>query len=165
MADILSNLRAPAGSNTPKRRKGRGLGSGLGKTAGHGQKGQKARHPGNFGKLGFQGGQTPLQRRLPKRGFRNALALVTSAVNLGDIAKKFEANATVDIVALKAAGLVRNWVERVKLLGGGEIKQALTIKVHAASGSAQEKVKAAGGKIELIVTEPKAETKDAPKAS
>jgi len=157
MANILSELRAPEGANTPKRRKGRGLGSGLGKTAGHGQKGQKARHPGNFRKLGFQGGQTPLQRRLPKRGFRNSLAIPSAEVNIGEIAKKFDANAKVDIAALKAAGLVRNWVERVKLLGDGEITKALTIHVHAVSASAQEKVKKAGGVVNLIAAPPPAE--------
>src|SRR5262245_45155442 len=106
MANWLSNLRAPVGANTKPLRKGRGVGSGLGKTAGKGQKGQKARHPGNFGKLAFQGGQTPIQRRLPKRGFRNPFRVENSEVNVSALAKRFDKGATVDLDALKSAGLI-----------------------------------------------------------
>lgn len=165
MANILSNLRAPEGSNTPKRRKGRGVGSGLGKTAGHGQKGQKARQPGNFNKRGFQGGQTPMQRRLPKRGFRNIHALLTASVNVGEIEKTFDANAKIDVAALKKAGLVRNWVEKVKLLGDGELTKKFAITVHGASAGAAEKVKKAGGTLELLPAEAKPAVKEDPKAS
>src|SRR4051794_6650334 len=101
MVDFLSKLPAPVGANTGKRRKGRGVGSGLGKTAGKGQKGQKARHPGNFGKLGYQGGQTPIQRRLPKRGFRNPFPSDIAAVNVDAVAKRFDKGATVDMDGLK----------------------------------------------------------------
>jgi large subunit ribosomal protein L15 len=150
MANWLSNLPAPVGSNTKRLRKGRGVGSGLGKTAGKGQKGQKARHPGNFGKLGFQGGQTPIQRRLPKRGFRNPFPVETSSINVDVIAKRFEANATVDVAALKGAGLVKRAATRVKVLGNGELDRALTLRVHAISAGAREKIEKAGGKVELI---------------
>jgi large subunit ribosomal protein L15 len=150
MPNYLSNLSAPEGSNTKRTRKGRGVGSGLGKTAGKGQKGQKARHPGNFGKLAFQGGQTPIQRRLPKRGFRNPFAIEVSEVNVSSLAKRFDANATVDLEALKAAGLVERAATRVKILGNGDLDRALTLRVHAISAGAREKVEKAGGRIEII---------------
>jgi large subunit ribosomal protein L15 len=160
MANWLSNLHAPVGANTKPLRKGRGVGSGLGKTAGKGQKGQKARHPGNFGKLAFQGGQTPIQRRLPKRGFRNPFPTEISAVNLGVLAKRFEAGATVDVDALKNARLVEKSTTRVKILGDGEIDRALTVRVHAISAGAREKIEKAGGKVELL-EEKKAEGAEA----
>src|SRR4051794_19205390 len=131
MADWLSKLPAPVGANTGKRRKGRGVGSGLGKTAGKGQKGQKARHPGNFGKLAFQGGQTPIQRRLPKRGFTNIFRIETTEVNVSSLAKLFAAGATVDVAALQGVGLVDKNAQRVKILGNGEITHALTVHAHA----------------------------------
>lgn len=149
MADYLSKLRAPEGANAEKRRLGRGLGSGLGKTAGKGQKGQKARHPGNFGKTAFQGGQTPMQRRLPKLGFRNPFPNEYATVNVGDL-KRFDAKAVVDLEALKTEGLVPRGADRVKLLGDGELDRALTLKVHAASAGAKEKVAKAGGSVELL---------------
>jgi large subunit ribosomal protein L15 len=160
MANWLSNLHAPVGANTKPLRKGRGVGSGLGKTAGKGQKGQKARHPGNFGKLAFQGGQTPIQRRLPKRGFRNLFSVETSAVNVSSLAKKFEKGATVDLEALKNARLVEKSTTRVKILGDGEIDRALTVRVHAISAGAREKIEKAGGKVELL-EEKKAEGAEA----
>lgn len=150
MANYLSNLRAPTGANTKRLRKGRGVGSGLGKTAGKGQKGQKARHPGNFSKLGFQGGQTPIQRRLPKRGFRNPFPSEISAVNVAALAKRFDANATVDLEALKTAGLIERCATRVKILGDGELDRALILRVHAVSAGAREKIEKAGGKIEIV---------------
>ena len=150
MANWLSNLPAPEGSNTKRLRKGRGVGSGLGKTAGKGQKGQKARHAGNFGKLGFQGGQTPIQRRLPKRGFRIPFPVETVAVNVNILAKRFDANALVDMETLKAAGLIKRAAERVKVLGNGDLDKALTFRVHAVSAGAREKIEKAGGKVELI---------------
>jgi len=104
MANVLSNLRAPLGAVRNRTRKGRGVGSGLGKTAGKGQKGQKARHPGNFGKLQFQGGQTPIQRRLPKRGFRNPFPNELVAVNVSSLSKRFADGTVVDLEALKGAG-------------------------------------------------------------
>lgn len=155
MADFLSNLRAPAGSNPSPRRKGRGVGSGLGKTAGKGSKGQKARNPGNFGKRGFQGGQTPIQRRLPKRGFNNPFAAEWAIINVGLLAKRFDAGTVVDIAALKSVGLVERKAERVKVLGDGELDRALTLRVDAVSTGARSKVEKAGGKIELPMTPPK----------
>lgn len=153
MADWLSKLPAPVGSSTSKRRLGRGLGSGLGKTAGKGQKGQKARHPGNFGKLAFQGGQTPIQRRLPKRGFTNVFRVETEEVNVSSLAKKFAAGATVDLAALQKAGLVKTTAQRVKILGNGELTHALTVHAHAISAGAREKIEKAGGKVQLIEAE------------
>jgi large subunit ribosomal protein L15 len=159
MVDYLSKLLAPEGANTGKRRKGRGVGSGLGKTAGKGQKGQKARHPGNFGKLGFQGGQTPIQRRLPKRGFRNPFPSEISAVNIDAVSKRFEKGAMVDLDALKQAGLVERAAKAVKVLGNGDIAHALNFKVDAVSAGAREKIEKAGGKIELL--EPKKPAQEA----
>ena len=148
-APLLSRLRPPAGAVRGKRRKGRGPGSGLGKTAGHGQKGQKARHPGNFSKLGFEGGQVPLYRRVPKRGFHNPFAKRVGTVNVKDLAR-FESGATVDEAALRAAGLIRRKVDVIKVLGDGELDRALTVKVHAVSASASAKIEQAGGSVELL---------------
>ncbi len=150
MVDYLSKLPAPEGANTSKRRKGRGVGSGLGKTAGKGQKGQKARHPGNFGKLAFQGGQTPIQRRLPKRGFRNPFGTDIASVNVEVVSKRFDKGATVDIDGLKKAGLIGRSASAVKVLGNGEIAHALNFKVNAVSAGAREKIEKAGGKIEIL---------------
>ena len=148
---ILSRLRPAEGAVRPKRRKGRGPGSGLGKTAGHGQKGQKARHPGNFSKLGFEGGQRPRFRRRPKRGFVNPFTKKVATVNVKDLAR-FDAGATVDEAALRDAGLVPRKVDIIKVLGDGELDRALTVKVHAASATAMQKIEKAGGTIELVVT-------------
>ena len=137
---ILSRLRAPEGAVRGKRRKGRGPGSGLGKTAGHGQKGQKARHPGNFSKLGFEGGQMPLYRRVPKRGFHNPFSKKVGTVNVKDEA------------ALREAGLIKRKVDIIKVLGDGELEKALTVKVHAASATATQKIEQAGGTVELVGT-------------
>lgn len=144
MADILSKLQAPAGANTPKTRVGRGVGSGLGKTSGKGQKGQKARHPGNFSKRHFQGGQTPMQRRLPKRGFYNPFALAVVTVNVGDL-ERFEAGTVVDEAKLREVRLLQGRFDRVKVLGDGTLSKALTVTVHAFSQSAVAKIQAAGG--------------------
>ena len=146
---ILSRLRAPKGAVRNKKRRGRGIGSGIGKTGGKGQKGQKARHPGKFGKLAFEGGQMPLWQRIPKRGFVNHFAKKVGAFNVSDLSR-FDANATVDIAALKAAGLVRKDAEVIKCLGNGEIDKALTVKVNAFSKSAEEKIKKAGGSTEIL---------------
>jgi large subunit ribosomal protein L15 len=146
---ILSRLRAPEGATRPKRRVGRGLGSGIGKTGGRGQKGQKARQPGNIHKLNFEGGQMPLARRVPKFGFTNVFAKKTAELNVRDLAR-FEAGSKVDLQVLLDAGLVKGDFDRVKLLGNGEIDRALTVEVHAVSKGARAKVEAAGGTIELI---------------
>jgi large subunit ribosomal protein L15 len=152
MANVLSNLRSPVGANRNRTRKGRGVGSGLGKTAGKGQKGQKARHPGNFSKLAFQGGQTPMQRRLPKRGFRNPFPTETATINVAMLGRRFAKGAVVDVEALKSAGLVDDGATRVKVLGDGELAHALTLKVHAISAGAKAKVEAVGGSVTILET-------------
>src|SRR5512143_1387758 len=119
MADLLSKLAPPPGAVTKPRRIGRGVGSGLGKTSGRGQKGQKARSKGNINKLHFQGGQTPMQRRLPKRGFRNPFAAETFAINVGEL-DRFAANSSVDEAQLRASKLLRGRADRIKILGDGE---------------------------------------------
>ncbi len=147
MADTLSKLAKPAGATKQKVRLGRGVGSGLGKTAGRGQKGQYARTRGF--KPHFEGGQTPLQRRLPKRGFRNPFPTKTAEVNVGDL-DGFAAGSSVDVNALQGHGLVRGRFDRVKILGNGEITKAVTVSAHAFSKSAAEKIQKAGGKVVLL---------------
>lgn len=146
---VLSRLRAPEGAVRKKRRKGRGLGSGLGKTAGKGQKGQKARHPGGFSKLGFEGGQMPLYRRLPKLGFHNPFSRKVVTINLRDLAK-FDAGATVGLEELAGAGLLKRGYDVVKVLATGELDKALKVSAHGFSKSAKAKIEAAGGSVELI---------------
>lgn len=142
--DILSKLQPPEGAVTKKVRIGRGVGSGIGKTSGRGQKGQKARSKGNINKLHFQGGQTPIQRRLPKRGFRNPLADVVAEVNVGDL-EMFEAGANVDAQALRKARLVQGRFDVIKVLGDGDLSKKLTVTAHRFSKSALQKIQAAGG--------------------
>jgi large subunit ribosomal protein L15 len=144
----LSNLKPAIGSTKNRKRIGRGAGSGTGKTAGKGHKGQKARSGGSV-KPGFEGGQMPLQRRLPKRGFRPLTKKIYALVNLRDL-EVFEAGAVVDLAALGKSGLVTNILDGVKVLGTGEILKALTVQAHKFSKSAQEKIEAAGGKAEVI---------------
>ena len=147
---ILSRLRPPVGAVKKKKRKGRGVGSGLGKTAGKGMKGQKARHPGNFSKLGFEGGQTPLYRRLPKRGFdRSKFAKKVATFNVSDL-ERFDAGATVDLTSLRSSGLLSRRVDAVKILGNGELSKKLTVKAHGFSKSARSKIESAGGSCEEI---------------
>ncbi|MDI1480602.1 50S ribosomal protein L15 [Polyangium sp. y55x31] len=143
--DILSKLQAPEGANKKETRVGRGVGSGLGKTAGRGQKGQKARSTGNIGKKHFQGGQTPIQRRLPKRGFRNPLAAIVANVNVGDL-EIFEAGADVNQEALESKRLLQGRYDLIKVLGDGELTKKLTVTAHRFSKSAIAKIEAAGGK-------------------
>ena len=146
---ILSRLRPPKGAVRPKKRVGRGLGSGLGKTAGRGQKGQKARQPGRIHKRGFEGGQMPLYMRLPKLGFNNIFALRVAEVNVGDLAR-FDDGATVDVAALVESRLVRGRFDVVKVLGNGEPAESLTIKAHRFSKGAKAKIEAAGGTCEIV---------------
>jgi len=148
---ILSRLRPPVGAVRAKKRRGRGPGSGLGKTGGKGQKGQKARSPGNFSKLGFEGGQTPMYRRLPKTGFHNLFSKKVIAINLRDLAR-FEAGSVVDIEALRSEGFLKRSFDQVKILGQGELDRALTVKVHAFSAGAKAKIEAAGGTVEVVST-------------
>jgi large subunit ribosomal protein L15 len=147
--DILSKLQAPEGANTKRLRVGRGVGSGLGKTAGRGQKGQKARSKGNINKKHFQGGQTPIQRRLPKRGFRNPLAEKVANINVGDLAV-FADGAEVNAVTLKAARLVRGRYDVLKVLGEGDLTKKLTVHAHRFSKGAVSKIEKAGGKVVVI---------------
>jgi large subunit ribosomal protein L15 len=151
---ILSRLRAPAGSVSQKKRVGRGVGSGIGKTSGRGQKGQKARQPGNIHKLHFEGGQMPLNRRLPKHGFNNPFATRLAVVNVGDF-DVFAAGTTVDEKALREKGLVKGPWDGVKVLGNGELALKLTIKAEGFSASAKAKIEKAGGTIEVVKHEPK----------
>ena len=147
--DILSKLQAPEGANTTRLRVGRGVGSGLGKTAGRGQKGQYARTRGF--KPHFEGGQTPLQRRLPKRGFTNPFPTITVEVSVSDL-DAFGAGAKVDEAALRAHGLVKGRYDRIKVLGNGEITKAVTVCAHAFSKSAAAKIQKAGGKVILLAS-------------
>ncbi len=144
----LHELQPAPGSRQEPKRKGRGIGSGLGKTAGKGHKGQKARSGGGV-RPGFEGGQQPLARRMPKRGFRNPLKKEYSIVNL-DRLEIFEAGAEITTETLLAAGVIRSFKDGVKILGTGELTKALTVKVNSVSRSAAEKIVAAGGKVEVI---------------
>jgi len=144
----LSNLKPAIGSTKSRKRLGRGPGSGTGKTAGKGHKGQKARSGGSI-KAGFEGGQMPLQRRLPKRGFTPLEKKVYALVNLRDL-ELFEAGSVVDFEALGQAGLVKALGDGIKILGDGELTKALTVKAHKFSKSAVAKIEAAGGKAEVI---------------
>jgi len=144
----LHALKAPHGSSQKRKRVGRGQGSGLGKTAGRGGKGQKARS-GNMHFEGFEGGQMPLQRRLPKFGFKNFHRKEFSPVNLIDLVK-FEAGSVIDPEALKKVGLVRKELDGIKILGDGTLDRALTVRAHRFSASAKEKIEKAGGKAEVI---------------
>ncbi len=145
----LSNLRPAIGSTKNRKRIGRGAGSGTGKTAGKGDKGQNARSGGGV-KPGFEGGQMPLQRRLPKRGFTPLDRKVYVLVNLRDLQNLFEAGAVVDLEALGKAGLVRKLQDGIKILADGDLDKALTVKAHKFSKAAQQKIEAAGGKVEVI---------------
>ena len=144
----LNELSPAPGSRRNKKRIGRGQGSGQGGTAGKGHKGQNSRSGGGV-RPGFEGGQMPLQRRLPKRGFNNICAAKVGEINLRPLAK-FAAGSVVDAQALAEAGLIKGGFDAIKLLGQGEISVALTVKVDRISAGAKTKVEAAGGTVELI---------------
>lgn len=144
----LHELSPAVGSTKVAKRVGRGPASGTGKTAGKGHKGQNARSGGGV-RIGFEGGQMPLQRRIPKRGFSNIFADKIVAVNV-DALDRFEDGATVDAEALRNAGLIAKSFDGVKILGSGELKKKLTVKANAFSESAKTKIEAAGGKAEVI---------------
>ena len=144
----LHELSPAAGSAKAAWRKGRGPGSGNGKTAGKGHKGQNARSGGGV-RPGFEGGQIPLYRKLPKRGFKNRFAVNYAVVNVGAINDKFEDGAVVDLAALKEAKLVRKVLDGVKVLGNGEVTKKITVKAAVFSATAKEKIEAAGGKTEV----------------
>lgn len=145
----LHELSPAPGSNIPVKRIGRGPASGQGKTAGKGHKGQKAR-AGKGVRPGFEGGQMPLQRRLPKRGFNNIFAKEIAIVNLSALEERFESGAVIDIEAILASGLVKKQLDGIKVLGHGELTKKFTVKVNAFSKSAKEKIEAAGGTAEII---------------
>ncbi|MDX1706278.1 50S ribosomal protein L15 [Pseudidiomarina sp.] len=142
---FLNTISPAPGAKTSKKRLGRGIGSGLGKTGGRGHKGQTSRSGGTV-KPGFEGGQMPIQRRLPKFGFTSRKSLVTGEVNLAEIAKV--AGDTVTLAALKEAGLVRNDILNVKVIKSGEINRAVTVQGIKVTKGAREAIEAAGGKIE-----------------
>lgn len=147
----IEDLQPAEGSKSGKRRVGRGVGSGLGKTSGKGHKGQKARAGGIKGKgTGFEGGQMPLQRRLPKRGFRNyPFSKEYAVINLKDLSR----SGVMDVITpeiLHEKGIVKDLKDGLKVLGAGEIKKAITVKAHAFSSSAHQKITAAGGKAEVV---------------
>ena len=144
----LNQLTATPGATKERKRIGRGYGAGTGKTAGKGHKGQKARS-GHGQQPGFEGGQMPLQRRIPKRGFNNIFAKEIVAVNVGSL-NKFEDGATVDAVALTQAGILKKACDGVKILSNGKLEKKLTVKANAFSAAAKEKIEAAGGKAEVI---------------
>lgn len=144
----LNELSPAAGSTKEAYRKGRGSGSGNGKTAGRGHKGQKARSGGGT-RIGFEGGQMPLARRLPKRGFHNIFAKPLEAVNVS-VLEKFEDGAVVNAQALLEKGILSKCEYGVKILGNGSITKKLTVQASAFSASAKEKIEAAGGKVEVV---------------
>ena len=144
----LNELSPPQGSHKAPRRLGRGVGSGRGKTAGRGTKGYNSRSGGGV-RPGYEGGQMPLHRRLPKRGFANIFRKNIAVINVRDLAK-FDKDSVVDAAALVAAGLVKGKKDGIKLLGHGEIKHSLEVQVNQISKSAREKIEAAGGKVEVL---------------
>ena len=145
----LHELSPNPGSTKERKRIGRGPASGQGKTAGKGHKGQLAR-AGRGMRAGFEGGQMPLQRRLPKRGFNNIFRTEMTIVNLSALEERFEDGATSDVAALIEAGLVKKTMDGVKILGNGDITKKFTVIANAFSESAKQKIEAAGGKAEVI---------------
>src|SRR3954468_17864891 len=145
----LNNLKPPAGMKHPKKRIGRGQGSGNGKTAGRGHKGAKSRSGFKF-KRGFEGGQMPLHRRVPKRGFHNLFRVAYEVVNLDLLAAKFDAGTVVTPELLREHGLVASGKAPIKVLARGDIGKKLTVRAHKFSGKASEKLTAAGGAAEVI---------------
>ena len=144
----LSNLKPAEGSNQTKFRRGRGHGSGNGKTSGKGHKGQKARSGGGT-RLGFEGGQMPLYRRIPKRGFTNRNSKTIIGINLNAL-EIFDNDTVVTVETLIENGIIKNPKDGVKILGNGELTKKLTVQVNAFSASAKEKIEALGGKAEVI---------------
>ena len=144
----LHELSPVAGSTHVGKRKGRGVGTGNGKTGGRGHKGQKARSGGGT-RIGFEGGQMPLARRIPKRGFNNIFAKPLDGVNV-EVLNKFEDGAVVDVQALLDAGILSNCKYGVKFLGNGEVTKNVTVKAAAFSETAKQKIEAAGGKAEVV---------------
>ena len=145
----LNNIRPPKGAKHPKKRLGRGYGSGHGKTASRGHKGAKSRSGHRF-KRGFEGGQMPLHRRVPKRGYHNPFRVEYAVVNLDMLGEVFDAGSAVTPDLLRERGLVRDSRARIKVLGRGDLKKKLTVQAHKFSGTAAEKIAAAGGTTEVL---------------
>lgn len=146
----LHDLRSPAGATSTKKRVGRGIGSGMGKTSTRGQKGQRSRSGSSGGtRPGFEGGQMPLQRRVPKRGFTNIFGTEYAIVNVRDL-NVFEDGSVVGVEEMRAAGLVKKMNDGIKILGDGQLEKKLTVQAHKFSGSAEEKIAAKGGRAEVI---------------
>jgi large subunit ribosomal protein L15 len=150
----LNDLKPAAGSKRPRRRVGRGIGSGLGKTAGRGHKGQKSRS-GGFHKVGFEGGQMPLHRRLPKRGFTSATRGLTAEVRLDDLQRMESTD--IDLAALKAAGVIRRDALGAKVILSGKLEKKVSLKGIKVTKGARSAIEAAGGKIEIEEAQPAAE--------
>jgi len=149
MGTTLHTLKGPKGATRNRKRIGRGPGSGTGEQSGKGVKGQKARTGHHGARIGFEGGQMPMQRRFPKKGFKNPFRMAPFAVNVADLESRFS-DGTVDLAALQAAGLVPRREKAVKILGEGELKKKLTVKATAFSASAKEKIEKAGGAVEVV---------------
>jgi len=149
MGTTLHTLKAPRGATRNRKRIGRGPGSGTGEQSGKGVKGQKARTGHHGARFGFEGGQMPMQRRLPKKGFKNPFRAKIFAVNLGDIDERFAAG-VVTLAELQTVGLVPRKYEKIKVLGEGEVTKKFVIKADAFSGSAKEKIEKSGGRAELV---------------
>jgi large subunit ribosomal protein L15 len=149
MGTTLHSLKPADGATKKRKRVGRGPGSGTGKTSGRGVKGQKARTGHHGARFGFEGGQMPLQRRLPKRGFKSPFKVVSFPVNLADIETRCD-EGTVDIETLRTVGLVPRTANRVKILGTGDVSKKFDVKVSAFSASAKEKLEKAGGSAETV---------------
>jgi len=149
MGITLHNLKPNAGANKKRKRIGRGIGSGHGQTAGKGVKGQKARTGHHGARIGFEGGQMPMQRRIPKRGFKNFFRVEAFPINIAILAERFE-EGVVDIDTMKRAGIVPKTAPKVKILGQGEISKKLTVRAHAFSEAAKTKLEQAGGAAEVV---------------
>lgn len=144
----LHDLKSPKGARTAKKRVGRGIGSGMGKTSARGHKGQKARSGGGV-RPGFEGGQMPLQRALPKRGFTSVFKKEYNEINIARL-NVFADGTEVTPALLKQEGLIKSLKDGVRILGGGELERNLTVKAHGFTKTAEEKIQAAGGKVEVI---------------
>ena len=149
MGTTLHTLKGPRGATRNRKRIGRGMGSGTGEQSGKGVKGQKARTGHHGARLGFEGGQMPMQRRFPKKGFKNPFRKEIFAVNVGALEKRFPAG-TVDLAALQGAGMVPRTRATVKILGEGDLTKKFTVKATAFSASAKEKIEKAGGTAEVV---------------
>jgi large subunit ribosomal protein L15 len=149
MGTTLHTLKGPRGATRNRKRIGRGPGSGTGEQSGKGVKGQKARTGHHGARFGFEGGQMPMQRRFPKKGFKNPFRAEIFAVNVGALEKRFSSG-TVDVAALHAAGMVPRSMETVKILGEGPLTKKLVVKASAFSVSAKEKIEKAGGTAEVV---------------